>query len=125
MPSKSEFHVTKEDGYIHLVTKGPLDLEHLEAPADAALAMAKKEGLTALLDDIREVDSSQVNVTIQAKGFGVVWKLRSFNKVAIVMNLNELEQIFMGTLRAMHLNSKFRAFDKEDEAIAWLKSEKK
>jgi hypothetical protein len=122
---KSHFNVSVRDDYVHLVTKGPLDVNNLDAPANAALALAKEKKLDKLLDDIRYVDSSGVNISIQSKGFGVLWKLREFKKVAIIFKEKELGHLFFSTLEAIHINSKFGGFDNEAEAIAWLKDDSK
>lgn len=120
---KSQFSVSTRGDYVYLVTRGELDIDNLEAPADAALALAKSAHLDKLLDDIRYVDSSGVNIPIQSKGFGVIWKLRKFRKVAIVFKQEEFGRLFLSTLQAMHITSKFHGFDNEVDAIAWLEED--
>jgi len=122
---KSQFSVEARDNYVYLVTRGPLDVENLDAPANAAIALAKKKKLDKLLDDIRYVDSSGASIAVQTKGFGVLWKLRDFKKVAIVFEGKRMEKLFFSTLGAMHLTSKFNGFGNEADAIAWLKDDTK
>ena len=117
-----QFSVQVVDNYIHLKTWGILDEHNLEAPADAALTLAKERGITKLLDDIRDIDTTAVSIPIQAKGVGVLWKLRSFDKVAIILKGNRIRSLLFATINTLHLDSdaKFRGFDDEQEAIAWL-----
>jgi hypothetical protein len=123
MAEKEKFKVSAQGDYILLETWGKLELEDLSAPADAALAMAEKTHIDKLLDDIRGVDATPVSVPLQAKGVSVLWKLRKFRKVAIVFSGKEIGWLFLSTLQAMHLNldTKFKGFDNEAEAMIWLK----
>ena len=120
-----QFSVEATDDYIHLKTWGALDESQLDAPANAALALAKEKHFDKLLDDIREVDTSNVSIPIQAKSMGILWKLRAFKKVAIVMGESRVRTLFFSTLDALHLDreTKFKGFDNIDEAIAWLHSQ--
>ncbi|HEX7963101.1 MAG TPA: STAS/SEC14 domain-containing protein [Candidatus Saccharimonadales bacterium] len=117
-----QFSVKAEDGYIHLKTWGPLDENRLDEPADAALALAKEKHIDKLVDDIREIDSSALSIPMQAKAMGILWKLRSFQKVAIVMGQSRVRTLFFSTVDTLHLDreSKFKGFDSLEEAIAWL-----
>jgi len=117
-----QFSVKAADGYIHLKTWGALDEAQLDAPANAALALAKEKNIDKLLDDIREVDTSAVSIPMQAKSMGILWKLRAFKKVAIVMGESRVRTLFFSTLDALHLDReiKFKGFDSLDEAVAWL-----
>jgi hypothetical protein len=121
--TKGSFTVEAKGNYIHLTTIGKLDAKHVSDPADAALELAQKENIHKLLDDIRQVDSTNVTIQIQSKGFGVLWKLRAFDRVAVVFGEGELSKLFFSTLQAMGLGSKFRGFDNESDAIAWLQDE--
>jgi len=116
------FSVVLEGDVVRLKTWGELNLDDLEAPADAALKIAKDNNLKKLLDDIREVDDSDASIYIQAKAMGILWKLREFDKVAIVMQSSTLSTMFFSTLQALHLNgdSKFMGFENEADALAWL-----
>lgn len=120
-----QFSVAVADGYIHLKTWGGLDEHNLDAPANAALALAAEKQVDKLLDDIRGVDSTGVSIAIQSKAMGILWKLRSFKKVAIILEGSRLSKLFFSTLSAFHFNadSKFKGFNNEAEAIAWLRSE--
>lgn len=121
---KGQFSVEARDDYVYLVTRGRLDVDNLDAPANAALSLAKEKKIDKLLNDIRYVDSSGVDISIQSKGFGVLWKLREFKKVAIIFKEREIGRLFFSTLEAMHITSKFGGFDNEADAIAWLKDNK-
>lgn len=121
--TEKRFSVQVVDDYIYLKTWGELDPNDLDAPANAALALAKETGIDRLLDDIREVDTSNVSIPIQTKSMGILWKLRSFKKVAIVLNGSRIRSLFFATLDVLHLNidAKFKGFENEQEAVAWLK----
>ncbi|HEX6461823.1 MAG TPA: STAS/SEC14 domain-containing protein [Candidatus Saccharimonadales bacterium] len=122
---EQHFSVKATDGYIHLRTWGALDAKNLDAPANAALALAKEKNINKLLDDIRDVDTSAVSIPIQAKAMGILWKLRTFDKIAIVLKGSRVRSLFFSTLEILHLNidAKFKGFDNESEAIAWLKND--
>jgi hypothetical protein len=124
-PEPQQFSLEAKDDYIHLKTWGGLDAENIDAPANAALALAEEKHIDKLLDDIRGVDSSGASIPIQAKGMGVLWKLRAFKKVAIVLNESRLRTLLFSTLDTLHLDRdiKFKGFEDEAEAIAWLKSD--
>lgn len=120
--AEDKYKASVQGDYILLETWGGLAIDDLDAPADAALALAEEKKIDKLLDDIRRVDQTPISVPIQAKGFAVLWKLRKFRKVAIVFSGKEIGWLFLSTLNAMHLNlnSKFKGFDNEAEAINWL-----
>ena len=111
--------------FIHLKTWGELRMEDLDAPANAALALAEQEHVDRLLDDIRNVDSRNISVPVQAKGMAILWKLHTFKKVAIVFKGQEMGWLFLSTLQAMHLNlsSTFKGFDNEADAVQWLEED--
>lgn len=123
--SEQRFSVQVVDNYIHLKTWGALNGQDLDAPANAALALAQKEHIDKLLDDIREIDTSGVSIPIQAKAMGIIWKLRAFKKVAIVLKGSRIRSLFFSTLDVLHLNidAKFKGFEDEQEAIAWLQKD--
>jgi hypothetical protein len=125
MSEDQRFKVSVKDDYIHLETWGALVEDDLDAPANAALALAEEKKIDKLLDNISNIDSTHVSVTLQAKGVGVLWKLRKFKKIAIVFKGQEIGWLFLSTLQAMHLdvNAKFKGFDNETDAIIWLKEE--
>ncbi len=120
---KTGFKATADKDYIHLEVWGELESATLDHPAKAALTLAKEKHLDRLLDDIRRVDPGPVPVRIQAKGMAILWSLRSFKKVAIVFQGEEMGWLFLSSLQAIHLNvsSKFRGFDDKEKAIAWLR----
>ncbi len=123
MGTETQQFVTEvKDGYIYLKTWGQPDMDHLDAPVTAALALAKENNCDRLLDDIRGVDSSSVTIPMQAKAMGLIWKLRSFKKVAMVMDTGRMSTLFLGTLNALKLDhgAQFKGFHDEAEAIAWL-----
>jgi hypothetical protein len=123
--SGQHFSVKAEDGYIHLKTWGALDEERLDEPANAALALAKEKNIYKLVDDIREVDTSGVSIPMQAKSMGILWKLRAFEKVAIVTSQSRILTMFFSTLDAIHLerDTKFKGFETPEAAIAWVRGQ--
>ena len=124
-PEKGRFSVEAKNGYIHLITRGKLDIDHLDDPANAAIDLAREKKIDKLLDDIRQVDSTGADIQVQSKGFGVLWKLRTFDKVAIVFGKEErLSKLFFSTIQTIHITSKFRGFDNEEDAVKWLKNDK-
>ena len=120
-----QFSVEAKDGIIHLKTWGPLDESRLGEPANAALALAQEKQIDKLLDDIREVDTSSVSIPMQAQSMGILWKLRTFKKVAVVMNQSRIRTMFFTALDLLHIDkeTKFKGFDTPDEAITWLRGQ--
>lgn len=115
------FNVTVDGDIIHLVTSGRPTTDNVFEPVDAALELANEKHISKLLDDIRGVDSSWVDLPVQTKAMGVIWKLRRFKKVAIVLKKeSELNQLLMGALTALKIASKIKSFESEDAARAWL-----
>ncbi len=120
--AEKQFTVENRTDYIYLKTWGDLEVEGLEEPAEAALALSHETGVNKLLDNIQEVNAA-VSLPVQLKGVSILWKLRQFSKVAVVVKQNELSEIFFGSLSTLNLNkSAFRGFDNETEAIVWLNS---
>ena len=121
-----QFSVDVAGDYIHLKTWGALDTNNLDAPANAALALATERDVHKLLDDIRDIDTSAVSIPMQAKAMGILWKLRKFDKVAIVLQGSRVRTLFFETIENLHLNldTKFKGFDDESEAIAWLQGQR-
>ncbi len=119
---KQKYSVEAKEGYIHLETRGTLDIADLEAPANAALEAAKKHKIDKLLDDIREVDASELSIHMQAKSMGIIWKLRSFKKVAVIMKSSRIQSLFLSSVSALNLNatSQFKGFDNIPDAVTWL-----
>lgn len=117
-----QFTVEVVGNYVHLKTWGKQDVNKLDEPANAALALAKEQHIDLLLDDIRGIDSTDVSILMQSKAMGILWKLRTFKKVAIVLQTGRLSTMFFSTLDAIHVgrDTKFKGFDTEPEAIAWL-----
>jgi hypothetical protein len=120
-PADQSFEVAVDDDIVHLITRGRPTTNDLYEPADAAIALADKKRVDKLLDDIRGVDSSWVDLPVQAKAMGVIWKLRRFKKVAIILKSeSELRQLLMDALGALRISSQIRAFDDEKSARKWL-----
>ncbi len=122
--TSQQFSLNEADGYLHLKTWGKLRVDDLSAPTDAALKLSKERNILKLLDDIREVDVSLLNIPMQTKSMGILWKLRAFHKVAVVMNSGAMHKLFAAAIEALHLNTSeavFKSFDNEQDAIAWLK----
>jgi len=121
MPS-NRFKVENRGDYIYLKTWGGMQLDGLEKPAETALAMSQETGIKNLLDNIQEVDST-VNFSVQLKGIKILWKLRKFKRVAVVLKQNELGGIFFSSISALRLDhGAIRGFGDEVEAIAWLQA---
>jgi hypothetical protein len=125
MVEEPNFTVRAVDDYVRLDTWGRLRVEDVEAPAEAALALAREKGLDKLLDNIQNVDFSTASVYVQAKGMGVLWKLKSFRKVAIVFEGSEPGYLFFSSIQVLHLDlgKKFQGFDNEKDAIKWLRQQ--
>jgi len=118
----NQFEIKNCGDYIYLKTWGALESDGLEKPVETALAMSQETGIDRLLDNIQGVDST-VSLSVQLKGVKVLWKLRAFKKVAVVVKENELGSIFFSSISALHLSKTvFHGFTTEEEAIAWLKS---
>lgn len=118
-----KFSVEAVGDYIHLKTWGELKSDDINQPVEAAIALAKEKKIYKLLDDIREVDSSNISIPVQAKGLGALWKLQYFKKVAIILRGDELGWMLTSSLEAMHIefSSKIKGFkDDETAAVAWL-----
>jgi hypothetical protein len=123
---KGQFSVEIVDDYVHLKTWGALDVDNLDAPANAALALAKEHNIDKLIDDIRDIDTTGVSIPIQTKSMGILWKLRAFRKVAIVLEGSRMQTLFFSTIDVLHLNreAKFKGFEDTAEAVEWLKETK-
>ena len=122
---EDQFSAEVQNDFIHLKTWGRLELDNLDAPVNAAITLAQDKSIDKLLDDIREVDTSDVSLHVQAKGMSVLWKLRTFRKVAIVFKGREIGMLLFSSLEALHLHldSRFKGFDNEAEAIKWLEED--
>lgn len=125
MDKQQQFSLNVSGDYVHLKTWGPLIMDDLEAPARAALMLAQERRIDKLLDDIRDVDTSDVSMRLQAKAMGILWKLRTFKKVAIILQGSRIKNLFFSTLDVLHLSggSTFKGFESEAEAIAWLQED--
>jgi hypothetical protein len=119
--AEDRFTVANKGTYIHLKTWGKLDLDDLDAPVNSAIALAKEHRVERILDDIRDIDSSNVSLYIQTKAASIMWKLRKFKKVAIVFKGREVGFLFFSMLQNLHLNANFKGFEDEAAAIAWIK----
>jgi len=121
--SVNQFKVENRGDYIYLKTWGDMQLDGLEKPAEAAIALAQEGKLDRLLDNIQDVEAA-VSFQVQLKGVRILWKLRAFKKVAVVLKQNELGGIFFSSLSALKMNGgAFRGFADETEAVAWLRDE--
>lgn len=122
MSDEKKYTLKAKDDYIHLATRGKLDIDDLDAPVNAALELAKEKGIDLLLDDIRDIDSTSVSIHLQTKAMGLLWRLRTFKKVAIVLEGSRIQTLFESTLNVLHLHldSRFKGFDNTKDAIAWL-----
>lgn len=115
------FTVKNESDYIHLVTWGVPSIDNVAEPATAALDLAHQHGIHKLMDDIREVDVTKISVHVQVKGTPLLWKMRDFKRVAILVKHDELGSILHSTLKMLDIGGNIRGFYDEAEAIAWLR----
>lgn len=124
MVQEQQFSVEVINDYVRLKTWGGLDINNLDAPVNAALALAVEKHIEKLLDDIRDIDSSGVSMSIQTKSMGILWKLRTFKKVAIIIKGSRVKSLFFAALDVLNLDrvSKFKGFEDETEAIEWLEA---
>ncbi|HSE29275.1 MAG TPA: STAS/SEC14 domain-containing protein [Candidatus Saccharimonadales bacterium] len=122
MDVTKKFSAKIEGDFIHLKTWGELKTEDLHDPVDTAIELAKEKQITKLLDDIRDVDSANISIPVQAKGLGMLWKLQHFKKVAIIFRGDEMGWMLTSSLEAMHIefSSKIKGFRDEQSAIKWL-----
>lgn len=122
--SAQKFSAEVKGDYIYLKTWGELDANDLDAPVLHALELAKKHNIDKILDDIRKIDTSTVGLKVQTKAAGVMWKLKSFKKAAIILkNEEEISYLFFSMLQTLHLTGSLRGFTNEAEAIAWLEED--
>lgn len=119
-----QFSLEVIDDYVSMKTWGAIDIDQVDAPANAALKLAEEKNVKKLLDDISEVDGTGASIAAQTKGIGVLWKLRTFDKVAIIFSESRLRTLFFSTLDTLHLGRdiKFKGFENKADAIAWLKN---
>jgi hypothetical protein len=122
MPAAMTFSMEITDDYIRSTVCGSLDLATIEQPFDAMMALAEEKHITKVLDDVRELDSSNLGIKVQSKAMGLLWKMRVFDKVAFLSKPNRLQNMLQSTMETMRLNitTKFKGFTDEAEAIAWL-----
>lgn len=124
MGDQATFSLTTKKDYIYLKTRGGLDEDNVTAPTDAAIALAKEKNIRKLLDNIQEVDFSTASLSVQAKGMGVLWRLRYFKKVAIVLKGEEAAFLFFSSIQELQLGlgHRFQGFDNEADAVRWLQA---
>ncbi len=115
------FHVTGTEWYIKLeYTRQPTP-EDMKAANVELLEFNKEQGLNELLCDVRKMNR-EVPLATQLEGVKLLWQLRSFKKFAFIVGDPELEKLLASSFRNLSFLSKFRAFQNEDEAVAWLRS---
>lgn len=120
------FNIQVKDDYVHLETWGIPTEKNVAEPVTAAIELADKEHLTKLLDDIRKVNADTISLMVQAKGVGVLWKLRRFKKVAIVISSDEMTWMLTSSLQELGLSIggwNIRHFNDLNSAKTWLKGE--
>lgn len=117
------YEVTIEDGYFRTNMWGAAGADTFEASTNELLTLrdTHKVPLNRLLCDIRRLKSTNIDIAAQARGIGTLWKIRTFEKVAIVMGDAHVSDLLQQALRATHFTDKFRMFEDEAEAVAWLK----
>lgn len=117
------YDVGVEDDFIHLRTWGVPDEKNVADPVNAAIELAEKHHVTKLLDDIRGVNADAISLMVQAKGVGVLWKLRRFKRVAIVVSSQEMTWLLTSSLQELGLSLggwNIKHFRDVDSAREWL-----
>jgi hypothetical protein len=121
------YQVRLQDDFIYLETWGVPEEGNVSAPVDAAIKLADEHHAHKLLDDIRRVDGDSISLMVQAKGLGVLWKLRRFKKVAIVLSGEEMSWMFTSSIQELRfgIERRIRGFQDVDSAVAWLAADGK
>lgn len=117
------YNVRAQDDYVHLETWGVPNEKNVSEPVAAAIKLADQKNVSKLLDDIRGVNGDAISLMVQAKGVGVLWKLRHFKKVAIVVSSEEMTWILTSSLQELGLSLggwNIKHFDDVDAAKQWL-----
>lgn len=115
--------VTIQDGYFRTNMWGAAGADTFEASTDELLTLrdSHKVPLNRLLCDIRRLKPTNIDIAAQTRGIGTLWKIRTFDKVAIVRGDDRVSDLLQQALKATHFTNKFQMFEDEAEAIAWLK----
>lgn len=81
------YEVTVEDGYFRTTVWGGAGTEVFEASTNELLELRDRKNIkiNKLLCDIRELLPQNIDIVAQAKGIGMLWNIRSFDKVAFLM----------------------------------------
>lgn len=124
--SEKLYEVTIEDGYFRTNVWGNAGAEVFEVSTKDLLELRDNKGIkiNKLLCDIRELKSQNIDIVAQTKGIGMLWDIRSFDKVAFLMsevNKSRAAEMTRRALEVTHFTDKFRSFEDETAAIAWLK----
>lgn len=120
MATDKQYEIDLKANYIYLKFKGKLSVDDLKGSTEEILQLAEKHDVHCLLDNIREIDTSSINMGLQSQAIANLWKLRSFKKIALVFSNQEVGYLVLSTLETLHLPLKCRAFDNEPDAIAWI-----
>jgi hypothetical protein len=117
------YEITIEDGYLRTNVWGAADADIFEASTNELLTLrdAHRVPLNRLLCDIRRLKPNNIDIVAQTRGIGALWKIRSFDKVAVVIGDTHVSDMLHQALKVTHFTDKFQTFDDEAEAVAWLK----
>ncbi|HET8671029.1 MAG TPA: STAS/SEC14 domain-containing protein [Candidatus Saccharimonadales bacterium] len=117
---EKHYEVDLRGDHIYLRLIGQINGHDLHQSTEDVLKVAKRVKVYKLIDDIRELDRSSVTIGLQTEAIGLLWKLRVFQKIALVYKDDEIGRLVAATLQTIHFTSRARAFDNEIEALAWL-----
>lgn len=121
MQNEKLYEISVQDGYIKTRLWGDADVDVFEASTAEVLALREVNGINMLLCDIRELTPGNVDIPAQARAIGTLWKIRSFDKVALLLGDSRITSMLSSSLDVTHLSDKFQSFPNEAAAIAWLK----
>lgn len=116
------YEVSMHDGYIQSRLWGHAGLDAFEASTKEVLALRDAQKVNVLLCDIRELLHTESDIQTQARGIGTLWQIHDFDKVALLLGDSQVTSTLLSVLSTMHLTNKFKNFEKQADAVAWLKA---
>jgi len=127
MPDNTQdklYAITVGDDYFHVNIWGDASSEVVEESTKELLAKrdASQPRVNKLLCDIRGLKPHKLDIVGQSRGIGTLWDIRSFDKVAFLVNESPVTDLLQQALSVVHFTGKIRTFEDEAEAIAWLKT---
>jgi hypothetical protein len=122
MQDEKLYETSVQDGYIKSRVWGDADTEVFEASTAEVLAQREAHGINMLLCDISKLTPGNVDIPTQARGISILWKIHTFDKVALLLGDSRITSMLSSSLDITHLSGKFQSFPNEEAAIAWLKN---